>query len=94
MNILHIQCMRKWQTYWMFQYVYLILFVNQYKKQSFTTFLPFSGPALLEGRGKLIEKNNGTRAKLLARDGNEIDTMFVDRRGKTNTNNGHKVVSN
>lgn len=51
-----------------------------------------AGPALLEGRAKLIEKDNGTRAKLLAMDGNEIDSMFVDRRG-TDNRHGKKLVS-
>ncbi|CAG2107773.1 unnamed protein product, partial [Medioppia subpectinata] len=36
--------------------------------------------ALEDGRTKLVEENSGERYKLLARDGNHIDTMFVDRR--------------
>nr|XP_038954732.1 phosphatidylserine lipase ABHD16A isoform X3 [Rattus norvegicus] len=38
-------------------------------------------PVLLQGQARLVEECNGRRAKLLACDGNEIDTMFVDRRG-------------
>ncbi|XP_073405085.1 phosphatidylserine lipase ABHD16A isoform X1 [Dendrobates tinctorius] len=37
-------------------------------------------PMLLQGQARLVEEYNGKRAKLLACDGNEIDTMFVDRR--------------
>nr|CAB3219653.1 abhydrolase domain-containing protein 16A-like [Phallusia mammillata] len=36
--------------------------------------------ALKQNRNKLVEEQEGWRAKLLARDGNEIDTMFLDRR--------------
>ncbi|XP_061675745.1 phosphatidylserine lipase ABHD16A isoform X2 [Syngnathoides biaculeatus] len=38
-------------------------------------------PMLLQGQAKLIEEFDGQRNKLVACDGNEIDTMFVDRRG-------------
>uniref|UniRef100_A0A8C9TD10 Abhydrolase domain containing 16A, phospholipase n=1 Tax=Scleropages formosus TaxID=113540 RepID=A0A8C9TD10_SCLFO len=38
-------------------------------------------PMLQQGQARLIEEFNGQRNKLLACDGNEIDTMFVDRRG-------------
>ncbi|XP_064330035.1 phosphatidylserine lipase ABHD16A [Phalacrocorax carbo] len=37
-------------------------------------------PVLLQGQARLVEECGGRRAKLLACDGNEIDTMFVDRR--------------
>ncbi|KAG8448649.1 hypothetical protein GDO86_015649 [Hymenochirus boettgeri] len=37
-------------------------------------------PMLLQGQARLVEEYNGKRAKLLACDGNEIDTIFVDRR--------------
>uniref|UniRef100_A0A8D2IJS5 AB hydrolase-1 domain-containing protein n=1 Tax=Varanus komodoensis TaxID=61221 RepID=A0A8D2IJS5_VARKO len=37
---------------------------------------------LVHARTRLMEDFCGKRAKLLARDGNEIDTMFVDRRKK------------
>ncbi|XP_054156741.1 phosphatidylserine lipase ABHD16A-like [Oppia nitens] len=47
--------------------------------------------AMLEGRTKLVEENNGERYKLLARDGNQIDTMFVDRRNR-NTTKGKTLV--
>ncbi|XP_039269831.2 phosphatidylserine lipase ABHD16A-like [Styela clava] len=36
--------------------------------------------ALDDGRNKMVENSKGKRAKLLSRDGNHIDTMFVDRR--------------
>lgn len=39
-------------------------------------------PALSDGRKKLVDEFEGQRNKLIARDGNQIDTMFVDRRGK------------
>lgn len=35
---------------------------------------------LVRGRTRLMEDFHGKRAKLVARDGNEIDTMFIDRR--------------
>lgn len=41
-----------------------------------------SGPILLEGRVKLVEENKGVRYKLRARDGNDVDSFFVDRRKK------------
>ncbi|XP_060089188.1 protein ABHD16B-like [Heteronotia binoei] len=37
---------------------------------------------LVKGRTRLMEDFCGKRAKLIARDGNEIDTMFVDRRNR------------
>ncbi|KAH0619273.1 hypothetical protein JD844_019185 [Phrynosoma platyrhinos] len=42
---------------------------------------------VVHGRMRLIEEFNGKRAKLIARDGNEIDTMFVDRRKKKTLEN-------
>uniref|UniRef100_A0A7N9ICI7 Phosphatidylserine lipase ABHD16A n=1 Tax=Macaca fascicularis TaxID=9541 RepID=A0A7N9ICI7_MACFA len=48
-------------------------------------------PVLLQGQARLVEECNGRRAKLLACDGNEIDTMFVDRRG-TAQPQGQKLV--
>ncbi|CAH1271079.1 ABHD16A [Branchiostoma lanceolatum] len=48
-------------------------------------------PMLQEGRKKLVEKYDGERAKLLAQDGNEIDTMFVDRRSM-GEEKGRKLV--
>ncbi|XP_047135800.1 phosphatidylserine lipase ABHD16A isoform X1 [Hydra vulgaris] len=46
-------------------------------------------PAIHQGRTILIEKN-GIRSKLLAKDGNEIDTMFLDKR--KNNDNGNTLV--
>ncbi|XP_042835825.1 protein ABHD16B [Panthera tigris] len=37
-------------------------------------------PLLQQGQERLVERYRGRRAKLVARDGNEIDTMFMDRR--------------
>ncbi|XP_060089189.1 protein ABHD16B-like [Heteronotia binoei] len=37
-------------------------------------------PILAKGQARLQRDYNGRRAKLVARDGNKIDTMFVDRR--------------
>ncbi|XP_045148684.1 phosphatidylserine lipase ABHD16A isoform X2 [Echinops telfairi] len=48
-------------------------------------------PMLLQGQARLVEEYNGRRAKLLACDGTEIDTMFVDRRG-TAEPQGQKLV--
>ncbi|XP_057556320.1 phosphatidylserine lipase ABHD16A isoform X2 [Hippopotamus amphibius kiboko] len=48
-------------------------------------------PVLLQGQARLVEECNGRRAKLLACDSNEIDTMFVDRRG-TAEPQGQKLV--
>jgi len=48
---------------------------------------------VLEGRTVLIEKN-GLRAKLLSEDGNEIDTMFLDKRGDENDGVGNTLVIN
>ncbi|XP_011888359.1 PREDICTED: abhydrolase domain-containing protein 16A isoform X2 [Cercocebus atys] len=48
-------------------------------------------PVLLQGQARLVEECNGRRAKLLACDGNEIDTMFMDRRG-TAQPQGQKLV--
>lgn len=39
-------------------------------------------PILAKGQARLLGEYHGKRAKLIARDGNKIDTMFVDRRSK------------
>ena len=41
-----------------------------------------SGPHLIDGRSRMVEENKGRRCKLETRDGNYIDTMFVDRRSR------------
>ncbi|XP_040179443.1 phosphatidylserine lipase ABHD16A [Rana temporaria] len=48
-------------------------------------------PMLLQGQARLVEEYQGKRAKLLACDGNEIDTIFVDRRGSGDST-GSKLV--
>ncbi|KAM8793844.1 phosphatidylserine lipase ABHD16A [Eudromia elegans] len=48
-------------------------------------------PLLLRGQARLVEECGGQRVKLLARDGNEIDAMFVDRRGGAEPQ-GHTLV--
>nr|XP_025039315.1 protein ABHD16A-like [Pelodiscus sinensis] len=48
-------------------------------------------PMLLQGQARLVEEYNGKRAKLLACDGNEIDTMFMDRR-QSSEPRGKKLV--
>uniref|UniRef100_A0A8D0BRF3 Phosphatidylserine lipase ABHD16A n=1 Tax=Salvator merianae TaxID=96440 RepID=A0A8D0BRF3_SALMN len=48
-------------------------------------------PMLLQGQARLVEECNGKRAKLAACDGNEIDTMFMDRR-ETSEPQGRKLV--
>uniref|UniRef100_A0A3Q3AA38 Abhydrolase domain containing 16A, phospholipase n=1 Tax=Kryptolebias marmoratus TaxID=37003 RepID=A0A3Q3AA38_KRYMA len=48
-------------------------------------------PMLQQGQAKLIEEFNGQRNKLVACDGNEIDTMFVDQR-KDGGPNGQTLV--
>ncbi|GFS55301.1 hypothetical protein TNIN_116731 [Trichonephila inaurata madagascariensis] len=52
----------------------------------------FLSPILLKGRSKLVEEHNGQRFKLLTKDGNEIDSMFVDRRNNGNFANGNILV--
>ncbi|KAI5701155.1 hypothetical protein M8J75_006564 [Diaphorina citri] len=39
-------------------------------------------PVLYQGRQKLLTENSGERFKLLTKDSNELDCMFVDRRNK------------
>eukprot|EP00066_Takifugu_rubripes_P009573 XP_003976654.1 PREDICTED: abhydrolase domain-containing protein 16A [Takifugu rubripes] len=48
-------------------------------------------PMLQQGQAKLIEEFDGQRNKLSACDGNEIDTMFVDRR-RVGGQNGQTLV--
>uniref|UniRef100_A0A4W6BZ40 Abhydrolase domain containing 16A, phospholipase n=1 Tax=Lates calcarifer TaxID=8187 RepID=A0A4W6BZ40_LATCA len=48
-------------------------------------------PMLQQGMAKLIEEFDGQRNKLVACDGNEIDTMFVDRR-RDGGRNGQTLV--
>uniref|UniRef100_A0A8C7X668 Abhydrolase domain containing 16A, phospholipase n=1 Tax=Oryzias sinensis TaxID=183150 RepID=A0A8C7X668_9TELE len=48
-------------------------------------------PMLMQGQAKLIEEYDGQRNKLVACDGNEIDTMFVDRR-RDGGHNGKTLV--
>ncbi|RVE62829.1 hypothetical protein OJAV_G00161600 [Oryzias javanicus] len=48
-------------------------------------------PMLTQGQAKLIEEYDGQRNKLVACDGNEIDTMFVDRR-RDGGRNGKTLV--
>ncbi|GIY28640.1 hypothetical protein CEXT_529241 [Caerostris extrusa] len=52
----------------------------------------FLAPILLKGRSKLIEEHNGERFKLLSKDGNEIDSMLVDRRNDPFFPNGEILV--
>jgi len=47
--------------------------------------------ALQQGRHMLIEKD-GLRSKLLTADGNEIDTMFLDKRSDQPEDNGNTLV--
>lgn len=49
-------------------------------------------PLLLQGRVRLIEEYDGERFKLLTRDENHIDVMFVDRRGNHSYANGSFLV--
>uniref|UniRef100_A0A671YNU6 Abhydrolase domain containing 16A, phospholipase n=1 Tax=Sparus aurata TaxID=8175 RepID=A0A671YNU6_SPAAU len=48
-------------------------------------------PMLQQGQARLIEEFDGQRNKLVACDGNEIDTMFVDRR-RDGGQNGQTLV--
>lgn len=43
----------------------------------------FSEPGLLQGRAKLVKDNKGIRNKLRTIDNNDVDTMFINNRGKT-----------
>ncbi|KAF4088461.1 hypothetical protein AMELA_G00082650 [Ameiurus melas] len=47
---------------------------------------------LQQGQAKLIEEYDGQRNKLVACDGNRIDTMFVDRRGNRGPNGKTLVI--
>lgn len=47
---------------------------------------------LSQGREKLYKQHGGQRNKILARDGNAIDTMLVDRRNKGQYPNGKTLV--
>ncbi|XP_054713956.1 phosphatidylserine lipase ABHD16A-like [Uloborus diversus] len=49
-------------------------------------------PMLLKGRAKLMEEYNGERFKLLTKDGNEIDSLLVDRRENNFFPNGNILV--
>lgn len=49
-------------------------------------------PMLLQGRARLIEEHNAVRNKLLTRDGNEIDSVLVDRRSQPSFPNGSVLV--
>lgn len=48
--------------------------------------------SLGDGREKLVEQFRGTRAKVHTVDGNDIDTMFVDRRKEPASENGRFLV--
>lgn len=45
---------------------------------------------LRSGRAQLVEEKNGKRAKILTEDGNEIDTMFINKKGQSE--NGSTLV--
>lgn len=49
-------------------------------------------PMLLQGRARLIEEYNAVRHKLFTRDGNEIDSVFVDRRKVSSATHGNTLV--
>lgn len=42
-----------------------------------------AGPMLIQGRAKLIEQDHAKRYKLRSIDDNDVDTIFVDNRGKS-----------
>lgn len=42
-----------------------------------------AGPMLIQGRTKLIEQDHAKRYKLRTLDANDVDTIFVDNRGKS-----------
>lgn len=49
-------------------------------------------PMLVDGRQRLIQDYNGERRKLETMDGNEIDTMFVDKRRVAGSNGKTLVI--
>lgn len=49
------------------------------------------GPALLDGRKLLVERQKGKRYKLLAQDDNQIDCIFIDKRN-ANSSYGKTLV--
>jgi hypothetical protein len=52
----------------------------------------FLFPMLVQGRAKMVIKNNGERNKIETIDGNLIDTMFIDNRNSTKNDNGKILV--
>ncbi|ELT91949.1 hypothetical protein CAPTEDRAFT_165072 [Capitella teleta] len=50
------------------------------------------GPALIQGRAKLVEEKDGIRAKVLTQEGNQIDTMVIDRRNDARYAHGDTLV--
>lgn len=48
---------------------------------------------LQDGRGQMINEKQGQRYKVVASDGNHIDTMFFDRRKKNSKNGTTLVIS-
>ncbi|XP_046570450.1 phosphatidylserine lipase ABHD16A-like [Haliotis rubra] len=46
---------------------------------------------LIQNRAKLVEEKKGVRAKVITEDGNDIDTMFLDRRS-VKSGNGNTLV--
>jgi len=47
---------------------------------------------LLQGRAKLVEEKGGRRAKVCTKDGNDIDTIFIDRRQNKKDDVGNILV--
>lgn len=47
---------------------------------------------LLEGRARLVQKFHGQRFKLITKEGNELDSMFVDRRRSLDNPDGKYLV--
>lgn len=53
----------------------------------------FLHPMLVQGRAKLILQNNAIRNKIETRDGNQIDTIFVDNRSSKGENGKTLVIT-
>ncbi|XP_031618037.1 phosphatidylserine lipase ABHD16A [Contarinia nasturtii] len=49
----------------------------------------FLHPILVQGRAKLVEEESGKRNKLRTIDGNDIDTIFIDRRSSVSEKNSN-----
>jgi hypothetical protein len=62
----------------------LVTLIFEIHKQTIDNKIMFvyADNAIMQGRTKLMEEDRAERFKLLTRDGNELDSVFVDKRKK------------